>query len=52
MDSLLLYWSTPTSYHKALVPYDQTVVGKVDTQWLNVELQCMQTPEYSNVQAN
>ena len=34
------------------MPYDQTLVGRVDTQWLSVELHCMQTLEYSNVQVN
>ena len=34
------------------MPYDQTLVGRVDTQWLSVELHCTQTLGYSNVQAN
>ena len=34
------------------MPYDQTLVGRVDTQWLSVESHCMQTLEDSNVQAN
>ena len=34
------------------MPYDQTLAGRVDTQWLIVESHCTQTLEYSNVQAN
>ena len=34
------------------MPYDQTLAGRVDTQWLSVESHCTQTLEYSNVQAN